>query len=300
MKHVVSVSLGSSKRNHSVEMEILGQLIKIERIGTDGSMDKMIEMIKDLDGKVDVFGLGGMDLYIFAGTRRYILRDAQRVASAASFTPVVDGSGLKNTLERKVIQHLKDNTDLISPDKKVLMVCAMDRFGMAQALVRSGCSLMLGDLKFTLGIPVMLKNLGSLEVVARIIVPGVRLLPFKYLYPTGSKQEQNTPRHGKYYQKADIIAGDFHFIRRYMPARLEGKSIITNTVTADDVKLLKDRGVHYLVTTTPEIKGRSFGTNVMEAVLVALSGQKDELTPGEYSKLLKDINFKPRVEMINS
>ena len=300
MKHIVSVSLGSSKRDHSVEMEILGQALKIERIGTDGSMDKMIEMIKDMDGKVDAFGLGGMDLYIFAGTRRYILRDAQKVASAAKLTPIVDGSGLKNTLERKVINYLRDNTDLLPPDTQVLMVCAMDRFGMAQALAQSGCSLMLGDLKFVLGLPLILKSLGSLEVVASIIVPGVRLLPFKYLYPIGSKQDKGTPKHGKYYQKADIIAGDFHFIRRYMPARLEGKSIITNTVTSDDVKLLKDRGVRYLDTTTPEIKGRSFGTNVMEAVLVALSGERDELTSEEYSQLLSDINFKPRVELLNS
>jgi len=35
MKRVVSVSLGSSKRNHSVITEILGETFLIERIGTD-------------------------------------------------------------------------------------------------------------------------------------------------------------------------------------------------------------------------------------------------------------------------
>ncbi|MGE5653834.1 MAG: quinate 5-dehydrogenase, partial [Bacillota bacterium] len=45
MKRVVSVSLGSSKRNHAVETEILGEQFRIERIGTDGDMNKAIAMI---------------------------------------------------------------------------------------------------------------------------------------------------------------------------------------------------------------------------------------------------------------
>lgn len=299
MKHVISVSLGSSKRNHSVEIELLGEMFKIERIGTDGDLEAMVKMIKDLDGKVDVFGLGGMDLYIFAGTKRYILKEPEKVASAARTTPIVDGSGLKNTLERKVISYLKENTDLLYPQVKVLMVCAMDRFGMAQALSGFGCELVLGDLMFVLGLPIPLRNLRTLEIIASIVVPFVRYLPFKYLYPTGSKQDEVKTKYSSHYLNADIIAGDFHFIRRYMPSRLDGKSIITNTVTAEDVKSLKNMGVRYLVTTTPEIEGRSFGTNVMEGVLVALSGKKRELAPEEYESLLTEMNIKPRIELLN-
>ncbi len=299
MKHVISVSLGSSKRNHSVEIELMGETFKVERIGTNGDLDAMVKMIRELDGKVEAFGLGGMDLYIFAGEKRYIMREAQVIASAAKESPIVDGSGLKNTLERKVVQHLVDNTQLIQKDTKVLMMCAVDRFGMAQSLDSLGCKMILGDLMFTLGLPIPLRSLRTLYYVARAIVPVLRLLPFKYLYPTGSKQDEMKPKYPQYFLEADIIAGDFHFIRRYMPSRLEGKSIITNTVTADDVQLLKDRGIKYLVTTTPEIKGRSFGTNVMEALLVAISGKDTELTSSEYSDLLSRINFAPRIELLN-
>jgi hypothetical protein len=82
VKHVVSISLGSSRRNHAVEMEFAGEQCRVERIGTDGDMGKMIEMIKELDGKVDCFGLGGMDLYAYAGQKRYMIRDAKKVARA--------------------------------------------------------------------------------------------------------------------------------------------------------------------------------------------------------------------------
>ncbi|MFY9271602.1 MAG: hypothetical protein WAO37_01165, partial [Thermacetogeniaceae bacterium] len=80
MKRVVSVSLGSSKRDHKVEAEFLGEKFVIERIGTDGDMERAIEVIRELDGKVDAFGMGGIDLYLVAGNRRYALREAKKIA----------------------------------------------------------------------------------------------------------------------------------------------------------------------------------------------------------------------------
>jgi hypothetical protein len=38
------------------------------------------------------------------------------------------------------------------------------------------------------------------------------------------------------------------------------------------------------VTTTPRLEGRSFGTNMMEAMLVAVSGQGRKLTDAELSE----------------
>jgi hypothetical protein len=70
MKRVVGISIGSSKRDHKVEAEFLGEKFLIERIGTDGDMNRAIEMIRELDGKVDAFGMGGIDLYLVAGGRR--------------------------------------------------------------------------------------------------------------------------------------------------------------------------------------------------------------------------------------
>ncbi len=295
MKRIVSISLGSSKRNHAVEVEMAGQLCRVERIGTDGDLNAMTDMISRLDGKVDAFGLGGMDLYIFAGNRRYALRDAKKVVRAAKITPIVDGSGLKNTLERNVITYLLQHTDILSGRPRVLMMAGSDRFGMAEALEEAGCPLTCGDLVFTIGIPVPLRSLKALDLVARVLAPVICQLPLSMLYPTGKKQEENKPKASGLFAEAAVVAGDFHFIKRYMPGDMSGKVIITNTTTAQDVALLRERGVRTLVTTTPELEGRSFGTNVMEALLVAIAGEKRELTAENYSRLLKELNFRPRI-----
>jgi len=303
VKHVVSVSLGSSKRNKRTAQEFLGEKTIVERIGTDGSIEKAIEIIKELDGKVDAFGMGGIDLYVACGKKRYILKDAIPIAQAAQKTPIVDGSRLKGTLERRVIQYLDRELKVPFDDKKVLLVSGMDRFGMAEALQETGCDLVLGDLVFILNIPIPLKSLSALDKIARAVAPIVVKLPFSMLYPTGEKQDTVQSKksvHTKFYNEADIIAGDFLLVKKHMPEDMTGKSIITNTVTAEDVDLLRERGLSTLITTTPEMDGRSFGTNVMEALIVSLlKKMPEDITDDEINELLDRLNFKPRIEVLN-
>ncbi|MEW6399614.1 MAG: quinate 5-dehydrogenase [Bacillota bacterium] len=297
---VVSISLGSSTRDHLARAEFLGRQVILERRGTDGDISKAIALVRELDGQVDAFGMGGIDLYLQAGRRRYRIRDAVPIARAARITPMVDGCGLKDTLERRVISYLVEEYGLPLRGKTVLMVSAMDRFGMAEALVRAGCRLILGDLMFGLGVPVPLHTLRSLDLLARVLAPVIVQLPFRLLYPTGKKQKERRPRFTFYYERADIIAGDYLFIAHHMPDHLPGKIIITNTVTPADVEALRACGVSLLVTTTPQYDGRSFGTNVMQAVMVALSGRRpEELTARDYEEMLDRLGFRPRIERLN-
>nr|MBO2470893.1 quinate 5-dehydrogenase [Bacillota bacterium] len=299
MKRIVSVSLGSSRRNHRARLELLGETIEIERIGTDGDMQKAIALIRELDGKVDAFGMGGTDLYLVAGRRRYLLHASLPLARAAVRTPIVDGSGLKNTLERRVIRYLREEGLVDFRGRTVLMVASVDRFGMAEELAKTGCDLIIGDLMFVLGLPVPLRSLGTFVRVARLLAPIVVQLPISVLYPTGEKQTATKPKFQKYYQWADVIAGDFHFIRRHMPDDLTGKTVITQTITKKDVDELKRRGVRLLVTSTPELNGRSFATNVIEALLIAVSGRGRELAPEEYLALIDELDLRPRIEQLN-
>lgn len=293
---VVSVSLGSSKRDHAVEVEMLGQRLSIERIGVDGDYDKACAMIAQLDGNVAAIGLGGTDLYLIAGKKRYVIEQSRRLAQSAKVTPVVDGSGLKNTLERETIRWLVEHGELELKGRRVLLVSAVDRFGMAEGFVEAGCQTIFGDLIFALHLPVPIRSLRTIRLLAALLLPILRRLPISVLYPTGSRQEERKPKHGKLFQWADIVAGDFHYIRRHLPPRMDGKTIITNTTTSDDVGLLRECGVSTLITTTPELEGRSFGTNVMEGVLIALAGKRpEEMQPEDYLDLLRRLAWQPWV-----
>ncbi len=307
MKRVVSISLGASKRDSKSEVELLGERFEVSRIGTDGDMRRYAELMHDLDGKVDAIGLGGTDRYLWTDKRRYVIRDAEKLARIAKVTPVVDGSGVKNTLERKTIKYLHTEGLVDFAKSKVLVVCAVDRFGMAQTVASLTDQAVYGDLMFGLGIPIPMRSYATVRVLARMFLPIVCRLPFQWIYPTGSKQESSKPKYQKYYEWADVIAGDWHFIKKTLPTvesgLLDGKVIVTNTLTADDTKSLAQHNVRLFVTSMPEQMkspdGRYYATNVFEGVLITLLGKRPEdVTVEDYEPLLEKMDWKPTVIQI--
>ncbi|MEA2665283.1 MAG: hypothetical protein QOI11_2227, partial [Candidatus Eremiobacteraeota bacterium] len=167
----------------------------------------------------------------------------------------------------------------------------------AQALVSAGADVVFGDFFFALDLDRPVRGLDEFEEMARKYLPDACKLPFQFFYPTGKKQDRPPQaKYPEYYDDAEIVAGDYHFMRQFMPERLDGKTIITNTVTAADVDFLRAHGIARLITTTPDFGGRSFGTNVVEAALLAILGKQwADVTDDDYARLLRELDFKPRV-----
>lgn len=296
MKRVVSLSLGSSKRDKTVTAEFLGETFEISRIGVDGDQKAFVRRLAELDGTVDAIGFGGMDRYLWSEGRRYEFAAARRLLAGARKTPVLDGSGLKNTLERETVRRLAREGTIDFRGTRTFVVSGVDRFGMSEAIAEQGGEVVFGDLLFGLGLPFPIRGIAALRRMARLLLPVVMRMPIEMLYPMGAKQEQIVPRHEAWYRWADTIAGDFHYIRRHLPTpesgALAGKTILTNTTTDTDREELRARGVRLLVTTTPNFDGRSFGTNVMEAMLVALNDGRP-LDEAQILELLGRLRWSP-------
>jgi len=296
MKRAVSVSLGSKSRDKKVVTTLLGEEISIERIGTDGDEEKAYQLYCDLDGKVDAFGVGGIDLYIHALKRDYPLYAGLKLIRDVKTTPVVDGGGLKATLEARIMQDVeKQLGDIIQP-KTVLLVAGLTRGGMSKSFINAGYKLTFADLMFGLGIPIAINTVPMANFAAAILLPIVGRMPIKMLYPTGEKQLEVVPKYEKYYAASKVIAGDWLYIMQHAPDDLSGKVIVTNTTTEADVTFLKDRGVDFLVTTTPVLDGRSFGTNMFEAALVAAAGKNRPLTTPELDQIIDQLNLKAQIQ----
>jgi hypothetical protein len=299
VKRAISISLGSRTRDKKVSLTLLGEEITIERIGTDGDVQQAIELYNELDGKVDAFGVGGIDLGLTVAGRYYPLYDAQQLVAGVRQTPVVDGGGLKITLERGIAQFIEQEIgDEVQP-KRVLITSGVDRYGSALSFDEAGYDMIVGDLGFALGIPIPIRSLRGLHIVARIVAPLAGRLPLEFLYPTGDKQEQIVPKFGTWYDWATVVSGDCLYIKHHMPDRLDGKVIATNTTTTADVEAFRERGVRYMVTSTPPLEGRSFGTNMMEAALVAIAGKGRPLTTDELDEMLKRLGLKPTLQRLN-
>lgn len=300
MKKVLSISLGSSSRDHTTEAEFLGEHFWLSRQGVDGDYDRYVRMFEENDGKVDAFGIGGTEFYLWVNNRKYYFRQIKRVRKAIRLSKVGDGNGIKHLLEPLAMDALREH-GIELRGKKALKTTGVDRYGLAKSLVDAGCDVTFGDLMFALDLPFPIHSLRTLHLVAALLLPVMTQLPMKWLYPIGEKQDlAPSTRFAEFVSQFDIIAGDFLQVWKNLPADLTGKIIVTNTTTEKNVEELQKRGLHILVTNTPRLNGRSFGTNVMEAMCRCLVDKSDDqITQEDFLDLIRRIPLKPQIHVLN-
>jgi hypothetical protein len=299
MLKVVSVSLGSPIRNKKVETVIHGKEICIERIGTGGDEDLARKYFRDLDGTVDVLTVGGMDLCVSVDKKIYPIRAAQKLIQDVHQTPVVDGHDLKYVLERRVLELAEPEFGPFPHFQKVFIPTAIDRIGLAETMTQQCDELIIGDLMLTLGIPVPIRGLANFKRFAHFLMPIIGWLPLSAINPPGSRDEACKPKHAGIWESADCIAGDMLYIRKYSPTNLQGKLVITNTTTEENIELLRVKGVKTVITMSPRYDGRSFGTNVMEGVLTALAGKQRPLSRDELNTMIDEVQLRPTILHLN-
>lgn len=305
MKKILSISVGSSSRDHTTRHVFLGQECELSRQGTDGDFEKAVQQYAEMDGKVDAFGVGGLEFFLRVADKRYYFRDVQRIRKTIKVSKVGDGNGVKGILEKRAFaaleKYLNEKEDKTLKGLPALQTTAVDRYGMGEAMVDAGLDVTFGDLMFGLGIPFPVKTLAGVRLMAATLLPVITNMPFKWFYALGSEQDKPPqPKWTQYYEQATVIAGDFVQIRQYMPDDLTGKIVVTNTTTAKNVEELRQRNLHILVTVTPRLEGRSFGTNVMEATLLALMDKpQSEVTDKDFLYLIERITLEPNIEVLN-
>lgn len=296
IRRAVSVSLGSSRRDHACTLRLLGADVRLERVGTDGDASRAAALCRALDGEVGALGIGGASLAFVLDGRRYPVAAAQRMVAGVEQTPCVDGAGVKEALEPGIARLLGESlADEIRP-RRALIASRLDRPGMAAGFADAGFDCVYGDLMFGLGLPVPLRRRATFHLLGRCLLPAVRRAPMRLLYPVGAAQELGRPRFARWYRWATVLCGDCHYLKRYAPDDLEGKVVATNTTTDDDLEFFRRRGARWLVTSTPRIDGRTFGTNLMEAALVAVAGRR--LGVDETRTLARRAGWRPELRRL--
>lgn len=292
MLRVVSVSLGTTRRDFQEELELpLGKVV-VERVGCHGSFTRAAQVLSSLDGKVAALGLAGANLDYYIGDHRIPCPAGRRLASQVLKTPLVDGSGWKQAVEPLAVEVLQ-NQGITLAGKTALVVSVLDRYWLAEALSRAGCKVLAGDPLFGLKLPLVLP-LSLFARIARWTMPALSHLPLSFLYPLGPAQEKAGRTWNSFARHVDIIAGNWHFIRRYLlPCLSKDKILITSGTNGEDLRFLKQQGIKWVVSTTPLWKVGCPSANAVEAALVALGAGKGDLST--YMSLAQELKWLPRL-----
>jgi predicted amino acid dehydrogenase len=299
---IVSISLGPSNQDYEITAQAFGAEFQVQRIGTDGDAERARELVKEFDGAAAAIGLGETSLLFKVGRYTYGHGEIQSIARAAKVTPVVDGTHLKNTLDRWSLNHVASQQPGLFRYRRVLILSGVARYALAQVLTRYTDQISYGDPFVHFKTPIVLKSLRQLDLYARWILPRVCRAPYARHFPTAPSRDSAAARSEKFFKAADVIVGDFAYLRYYAPSDLQRKVIVTNTLSPDETEELQARGVESVVTLSalPGNAHSFVDSDVLEAMLTILIDRPPtELTDDDYLQFASQCECEPRVAVLN-
>lgn len=303
MKRIVSISLGSARRDYQFVTTVLGQQVEVRRIGTNGDTALAATLVRDFDGKVDAIGLGGLTPVFHVGAARYPHHEALTIARQARRTPVVSGNLIKQTLDRWCVQQANLAQRGVFNYRRILVASGIDRYALAQALAQYEAELRFADPIVHSGLPFlpMPRSMAQLDMYAATTLPITALLPYRVLHPVALGREGHDARAERHFAWADIIAGDFAYIRRFAPQDLKNKVIVTDDPSPAEIDNLRARGASLLITLSPRLQSTDHGpspfvtADTLEAIVVALLECGATPTEGDIINFIDDAEWGPEV-----
>jgi predicted amino acid dehydrogenase len=258
---------------------MFGEEVCLRRFGADGNLERVVQLVGQLDGQVDAIGLDRMRIHYRVGRRQYPQRHVQRIVQAARTTPVVDGWHVQHTLGRWTVSQVARQQPGIFSHKRVFVLSGIEDYALAQVLTNFSDRILFGDPLFQLNLPFALRGFRQLGWYVGLVLPllcrnqvGIPGLPTEdgsWSKGLGLRAEGEAAR---LFRQAQVIVGDIPTIRRFAPEDLGGKIVISDSLSAVEIEDLRERGVEALVTLTPPLGEEQpfVGAEVVEAVLVSL------------------------------
>lgn len=280
-------------------VQLLGESLTLEHLSCDKSLDKMAEYIAAYDGKVEAIALEGVARTLRLGNDRLPHQAAGRLFEIAQQTPVVDGSGVRDAMERWAVRLVAEAQPGIWSRKHILMTPGLNHTGLTRALQEYTETLKYADpmLYFSLPNAPFVGSVRSLDTIAGFTLATMAESSFRILFPAAGTP--GTPRSAGAFEWADVLVGNMGSIRRYAPAELKRKVVVTESASDEDIADLKARGVALVVTTMPVLDGGAVAHHAaaaFEACLVALRQDPDApLTENTYLNLMADLHWQPGI-----
>jgi predicted amino acid dehydrogenase len=300
MKRLLVIHTGDLRSSEHVTF--LGRSLQVDRVGSGGEPDRIRALLGEYDGKVDVIALDGIPLTLrLNGTAR---RPGPGASIAAGVhVPVVDGSGVRDGLERWGVTLADRAQPGIFGGKKVLLVPGLNHAGLLHALGARGSVVRYGDRVVFFHIN-DIRGTGrrhAIEKNAAVMLERLEHLPLVRLHP--APDTPRAPRFGAPFRWADVIAGDIGAIRCYGPDRLDGKTIVVECADDDDVRELRARGAFLLATLMPGLGGRGslgrWSAAAIEGMMTAVRPDPAlPLNENTYLDLIADLDWCPAIRYL--
>ena len=300
MKHVTSISLGSSEQDFAFTTTFLSQRMQVRRLGSNGSLAQALKLVRAAAAgspgpRTDALGLGlVMDSHRL-GAQQAMAQDAARLRSAALRVPVTTGARLGEIFQEWALRHTQARLGHYFDNAKVLFFSGLAQQRLALALGEYSQNLLFADPLLQLGLPKLLTSLDALGLYASGAHQVAGWAPPR-LIPGALMRQWTHFVLRRALHKASVVVASAHELDDFGLEELAGKTIITSTVNAQRLAAFKDKGVHLVVDAAPLLHGHALAPDLLDAMILAASGKApDELLDDDYLAIIDAQGLQPQL-----
>ena len=297
MKKVVSISLGPASEDFRFRARFLGQSFQLTRLGADGNTGRARELIREWRDEADTLGLGGVREHYTVGTDRFVQSDTRKLEKLAGDTPVTEGSKLREITQEWTLRSTQAELGNIFNNAKVLFLSGTLNYRLASVMSEFTDNLSFADPLVQFGLPNLLHTLPALERYAAGTHPILRIDSGRDLVPSlATFRFFNHLLLRRAVKDAHVVVALYEQLQHYDRAELEGKTVITSTVSPQRRAELAGRGVRLVLDCSIQPFKETVGLDVVEAaVMAALDKPAADITQDDYLEIFTELDLTPRI-----
>ena len=295
MKEVIGISMGAADQDFDFRARFMGQPFRVRRLGTNGSMGRMVRLLKHWDNRADAIGLGVEKDSYTVGARRYVEKDSARLKDVVTRIPVTTGGRLNDILQEWALRHVQNKLGDYFNNAKVLFFSGRTNYKLALAMSEYTGNLQFADLLLQLGVPKMLTSLDMLELYAGGAHYVLDWVPTSVMSSTPVREWKKLMLRSAL-QEATVVVAPVHELDRFGAEELAGKTIITSTVNDRRIAEFRSKGVNLVIDGAPMLFDHVLGPSLLDAVIIAATGKPaDEILEDDYLEIIATLDLEPRL-----
>jgi len=297
MKKVVSISLGPDSLDCNFKTKFLGQNFQVQRLGTNGDKRAAEQLIAEWKGQADAVGLGMVPDHYSVGTNYFPQQSTSKLEKLAGDVPVTTGARLREIVQEWSLRSAQAELGNIFNNAKVLFLSGSTNYRMASVMSEYTENLSFADPVLQFGAPNLLHSLRALELYAAGSHPVLKYTEGMALPPSlAPGRYLNKFILRRAVQDAHVVVAPYHQLARYGEKELDGKTVLTSTISPERLNTLKEKGVRLVIDCSVQLFEHTVGLNVVEAMIIAaLEKRPDQILHDDYLEIFTDLELKPRL-----
>ncbi len=295
MKTVISISLGSKKQDFEFTTTFLGQKMRVQRVGTNGSTATAAKLLRHWESRADAIGLGVVKDSYRIGAQRLIDKDTSRLSKVVTKVPLTTGARLSDIFLEWAVRHTQNELGHYFDNANVLFFSGMANYKLAMSMSEYTSNLQFADPLLQLGVPKLLTSLDALGVYASGMHYVSDWTPPRVIPALLLKQWTRFVL-GKALAKATMVVAPVHELDDFGLEELAGKTIITSNVNDERLARFKDKGVNMVVDGAPVVGGHVLGPEMLDAMIIAATGKAPEdIFEEDILEIIARLDMAPRI-----